>query len=747
MNQISDLPGDTFAGLAFNYLVWTANTDALLCSVPWNSDYRDIVHFDSQSAIDLYLQSNAGPHIIFNTMTFARPGVPIKISLPYDQCYAYNYLRVRNNALPVSLGGGKTFYYFITDVQYLAPNTTQLTVQLDVWQSFGRDVTFGNCYVERGHVGIANTNNALDYGRQTMIVPEGMDLGNEYQVTYQYEKTLANSAVPLYANTPNPLAYDILVYSTTNLDGPWGTFAAPVLSTATGSMFENTPGAMSVYWFDDNAAFEMFLAMASGYPWITQGIVSVTAIPSMAAYFDTTGMDTAANGTTLGGITKVNVPPDGTFWYYKIMSGRIPQSVYALSDNTWRQRLMDYINALFPGMYTNLTKFLTYPYSLVEFTSYTGMPLVLKPECIPTDTISVLQSTHLAQPGPRVTFAPYRYNATAGSPPPTDPNGGFGSDGGEYLDMTTGITNFPTYPIVNNSYLGYIASNRNSIAYQHTSADWSQQRALSGASAEASNVDQAIYAGAGQVNNQIAQNQNTRDLSISTTANQAAIGVGQAGISGLSSMASGNVVGGAIQGLGGAAAQALSGMNNMNQLNQQANINNTALSTGWGYSKNQMGNVRDTNLTYAQYAAKGDYGNAIAAINAKVQDAKLIQPTTSGQLGGDAFLLATFQWGITAKVKIVSRNVIQQIGDFWMRYGYAVNRFVNMTSPTMSFQCMSKFTYWKMRETYIISSGVPEGFRQTIRGIFEKGVTLWNNPNDVGQVSIYDNVPNGGITL
>ncbi len=743
MNQISDLPGDTTAGTTFNYLVWTANTDALLCSVPWNSDYRDIVHFDTQAAIDVYLESNAGPHVIFNTMTFARPGIPIKISLPYDQCYAYNYLRVRNNALPMSMGGGKTFYYFITDVQYLAPNTTQLTVQLDVWQSFGRDVTFGNCYVERGHVGIANTNNALDYGRQTLIVPEGMDLGNEYQVTYQYEKILANSD-----NTDTTNMYDILVYSTTELDNDYGTVSAPVLKTATGSAFEGTPSSMSVYWFPSYTDFQLGMSLLSTAPWISQGIVSITAVPPLSPYFNTTSWTTDGTGrNTDGTLQYINTGTAGAGHYYKILKGRIPQSVYSLSDNSWRQRISDYIEALFPGMYTHLGKFLTYPYSLVEFTSYTGMPLVLKPECIPTDTISVLQSTHLAQPGPRVTFAPYRYNATAGSPPPIDPNGGFGSDGGEYLDMTTGITNFPTYPIVNNGYLGYIASNKNSIAYQHTSADWSQQRTLAGAAAEASNVDQAIYAGAGQVNNQIAQNQNTRDLSIGTTANQTAINAGMAGVSGIASMASGNVLGGAIQGLGGASAQALSGMNNMNQINRQANINNTALSTGWGYSKNQMGNVRDTNLTYAQYAAKGDYGNAIAAINAKVQDAKLIQPSTSGQLGGDAFLLATFQWGITAKVKIVSRNVIQQIGDFWMRYGYAVNRFVNMQSSSMSFQCMSKFTYWKMRETYIISSGVPEGFRQTIRGIFEKGVTLWNNPNDVGQVSIYDNVPIGGITL
>lgn len=44
--------------------------------------------------------------------------------------------------------------------------------------------------------------------------------------------------------------------------------------------------------------------------------------------------------------------------------------------------------------------------------------------------------------------------------------------------------------------------------------------------------------------------------------------------------------------------------------------------------------MRDTNRDYADFAARGDYANQIGAINAKVQDATLIQPTTSGQVMG-----------------------------------------------------------------------------------------------------------------
>jgi hypothetical protein len=60
---------------------------------------------------------------------------------------------------------------------------------------------------------------------------------------------------------------------------------------------------------------------------------------------------------------------------------------------------------------------------------------------------------------------------------------------------------------------------------------------------------------------------------------------------------------------------------------------------------------------------------------------------------------------------------------------------------------MTKFTYWKLKETYITSSLCPEVYKQTIRGIFEKGVTVWVTPTDIGNIDIASNEPIAGITL
>jgi len=88
--------------------------------------------------------------------------------------------------------------------------------------------------------------------------------------------------------------------------------------------------------------------------------------------------------------------------------------------------------------------------------------------------------------------------------------------------------------------------------------------------------------------------------------------------------------------------------------------------------------------------------------------------------------------------------VMAAIGEFWLRYGYAINRFGRMPA---NFRVMEKFTYWKLRESYITSASMPEQYKQTIRGIFEKGVTVWTNAADMGYIDIADNAPLTGVTL
>lgn len=738
-NEIGNLPGVSTFGHTFNYAVWTPGTEVTLANVPWNSDYRDIAYFSSKSELSAYLDntSRAGFTIKIDKMTYARPGSPIRINLPFQNVYQYNYIRVSNAAQPVT-GSGKNFdyaetnphvlFYFITDVRYLAPNTTEIMVQLDVWQSFSDSITFGNCYIERGHIGIANENNFANNGRDYLTIPEGLDVGGEYVINDVHEHTLLNIYDPDFNNRGC-----VLVASTVPLDGDHGTVDDPILRSATGSRWGELPNGCNLYLFESPLHWSDYTTVMSDRPWVTQGIIMATLVP-IKGY-----NDDSANwrvGTKDVSITRGSLTID----FLELESGHLSHlmtggnaDIYNLRSN-WR----DDINL---GRYSLLKKFLTYPYTLVELTMYTGNPLVLKPESMWGDDLEVMIKNYASIPAPRLVVMPYKYNAVNGAY--TTIAGGVANDYGEMYDMQTGIFNYPTFSVVNNGYMGFLASNSNSIAYQHQSADWAQERALKGAGVSHLNTERGLDNTRNIASRGITAAGQTHSLAQQTLDYRTMQSIGNSALGSVGGVAGRNPAA-VLGGVQGSVNAAVSNAIDSNQLRQQYGINVSSTRDIADMNRATGGAINDTNLNYAQFAARGDYQNTIAGINAKVQDAKMIQPTTSGQIGGDAFQVAMNKWAVYAKVKILQPAVMAMIGEYWLRYGYAVNRFGRMPSD---FQVMSKFTYWKLTETYIYSSHCPETFRMAIRGIFEKGVTVWGNADDMGDIDMSTNQPKPGVTL
>lgn len=719
-------------GLEFNYALWTQNTSITLVNVPWNNDYRDIVKFANKTALNTYIDGLETSGIVLNNISYLKPTQPIRIDIPFNAAYKYNYLRASNLPQPISGDSQRDFYYFITDVRYIAPNTTELVLQLDVWQTFGFDVNFGNSYIERGHIGVANANAFNNYGRDYLTIPEGLDVGGEYVVIENRSQEVFNIS-----------SVDILVISTTQLEADPGTATNPKLETAKGSITQGLPSGASFYVFPSISSFQAFMDEYSDKPWITQGIISITVIPIVSRYGY--ALDTLA---TVGGVTfyKLNVAGetgDGGGRYYSLL-------------NDWRNSVS--INGEIPTRYQHVkAKFFTYPYMVIEMTTFTGQPIILKPESWAEDDAFIHEKISLSPPNQRVVLWPRRYNAKPNSTIDEAVVSGitqYYDDGGDYLDKITTISNFPTLAIVNNMAIGYMAANNSSIAFQNQSADWSQQRALASSQVTydqqsagiemSKNINALERAGMGSM---VASDQLA--LRESTVISGAA-GV----ISGMVGMGLG-AAGGGMAGAAGAAGGPLGGLGSMITGGMQANVSvdrsNRNLATSSTVSRgtnvaqnNQAALLRDTNKSLADWAARGDYSNTIAGINAKVQDAQLTQPSTAGQVGGEAFNIVNNAARISLRWKLIQPSAIRTVGEYWLRYGYSVRQFAQIPASLMA---MSKFTYWKLSETYITSAPMPEYFKQAIRGIFEKGVTVWANPADIGNIDIADNVPLEGITL
>lgn len=710
----------------FNYSVWTPNTTILMCNVPWDSSYRDVVRFDSDKERDAYFASRSSDGYAFtlNGLVYLRYGEPVRVNAPFDMVTRCNYMVVKNPLQPVPPTEGRqpdVFYYFITDAKYLAPNTTQVNVQLDVWMTYYNRIEFNMCYVNKGHIGIANENSTLFNLSDYLTDTEGLNIGDEYEIVHQQYINLApvdKGKAPWF-----------LFMSTADLRSDWGTIENPNLNSASGSNLGGMSMGCEIYVCDSEAFVNLMLRLSDA-PWISQCISYLTIVPH----------------------DFVNVDMDDP-----VEVGNPPVTIYPLGVGTVDPYDID-VNGVFNNFfidrkYRNLLKFYTSPYTVIEMTYQNGGEIVLKPECIgiedegaQTMELAVMSAT--IPPDVRAAVIPKHYNKGAsdvdqriltmtGSPFYTYAN----IYAGEGLDMALFITNFPQLALTNNMYAYYMASTVHSRAYQFSAADWSQQKALTAAqlsfNQSGANMQNAW------ANQQVANQANWALSNISQEKNLwGGVSSGMSsGVGALGNLASGNVGGAAadVANMGLAAANTA--------LNADWINRTTATQVGAATATTQnniglQGYMRDTNYDYAVYAANGDYETAIQGIQAKVQDAKLTQPTTSGQNGGDIFNGANGYFGILIKWKRLKVNFMRQIGDFWLRYGYYVNRWL---TPPADLKCMENFTYWKMQSVSLSASEVPELFKESIRGIFEKGVTVWNDPDKMYRIELDDNEPVEGV--
>ena len=131
-------------------------SDIWLCTgVPLDADYEHTLFFNpfggsaamsaQFSAISAYCKS--GHH--FTNQYYQRAEKnKLRIQALYDNVVACNYLIFQNGGS----FGGKYFYAFITHAEYINNNTTEITYEIDVMQTFNFDYELGDCFVEREHV-------------------------------------------------------------------------------------------------------------------------------------------------------------------------------------------------------------------------------------------------------------------------------------------------------------------------------------------------------------------------------------------------------------------------------------------------------------------------------------------------------------------------------------------------------------------------------------------------------------------
>lgn len=692
---------------------WPTDSKATLCRVPWDAEYRNVVDWQDQQHKDSYFSSLKSDSCELGSMTYLKPNDPIFVDVPFSKAYSYNYIVVENPKLPVpGEVEPRKLYYFVTAVGYVAPNTTSIAVQLDVWTTYGDTAEFGRCFVERGHVGIAAemskpTPTADKLGparskvyRRYLTAAEGLDIGNEYLI----------GDVDAFSIADYDHGWAVVIMSTTDLLADWGTLSNPSMTTADGQVTDGLIGGCNVYSMSATD-FRQFMKNIRNYPWVAKGIISVTAFPKALL---TDGPSVEKDGVTL---YFLGTTPDKGF--------------YREIDDVWER-----LSKSIPDRYRNLHKFLCYPYSVIELNSYNGSPVLLKPELLNTDTLR-LRNISCAVPGHiKIGFYPWAYDSERlvlneyGLPVVSatmdDPTVNLPVSGNS-LDSCVWMQEMPKFSLVNDNYLNYLASTTHTREWQYNTAGW--QQAKSNASAQLS-YDQAQQ--------QIATNRANWNASTQGLLGNVAGNIGNMAMSGADALGIGGAVSGAADFANGVLGTVSGAIGATGWDNMQGIVNNLTGLTELNNNQALQGNIASQNLDLAQWAAQGDYENAIAKINATVQDAALTAPSVIGQAGGSGFSMSNGLFVVQTRFKTIDQNHMHVIGEYWLRYGYAVREFM---VPPADLCCMEHFTYWKMLETSVECALADETSKETIRGIFEKGVTVWRSADEITTWDLSDNDP------
>lgn len=722
-----DIPvSDMNASQVLSPTVWPTGSKVRLLQVPWDSAYRDVVAWGSKEERDAWFAAKSGSWYATNFQNL-RPGEPVSVPVPYSSVYKYNYMTVTNPQQPVTdEGPERTYFYFITSVEYLSPQATRLTVQLDVMTTYAGSIEFGRAYVESGHVAMANTNLDVTNGRpnngQTlnkyMDLPEGIDCGN--------------TLVPVHRDMMNLLPNDddnmvVIIVSTADLENDPGSITNPSLKTATGQIADGLYSGCNVYAVP-RGNISSILSNMSSYPWVAQCIICMYAYP--AALIKTGSAFHESNKVTIFQFDAYKMDED--FARNSSVTG-------VLWDNpgifeTLAQGL---------GNDADLTKLYTYPYSVIELSCFNGNPIFLKPQLLRDNHIAFKAIANALMPFAKAAIFPANYGGPDKTSGQTYQWSGIGYAGdtyiasGDFLDTAVWITDFPQFSIVNNSYITYMASTAHTRAYQYDTAGWNQtkgnlqamtaqQDALQVSNTQSLNARTARDTQLGNIGRSYQTN-------LDTMFYRGTAGVGSAALSFLN----GNVASAGSELLNtGAAALSAYSQANAQKANDTATATTSAANTV--RMANAQGDIAGRDYNTAMAINRGDYKNAVAAINASVQDAQLTPPSTVGQMGGNGFNWANGYVGVCVTFKCITGAAKEAVSDYFRRYGYAVKRFITL-GTVADMLCMTKFAYWRVLESNITCAGANETEREAMRGIMEKGVTLWASPELIGNTDVRTN--------
>jgi hypothetical protein len=754
-----------------------------MCNVPWCGDYDNVVKFDDDAARDAWFDALDGETVNLDTMFNVKPDGASKVPVPVTSAQGYNYLvvdlpRMTSDARPLAYAAGerkRRYYYFIQDAQQLSPNSTRLILTLDVWTTYINEMRFDYVLLERGHAPVA-ASSVADYlanprDNSAYLLSDDVNTGGEPYVetarAYKnYSAETQRACIATYAD----------------LQGDLGTAAAPKVPAISEPDVSGVlaPRVYSVAVGD----LQQFLRkIESNAPWMKSTVLGVFFAPSdlltQSAPF--TLWDISI--TVLDAVQKIETfmqPGVADFGYPAQAAGfaklyTYPYAAIRIGDERGQTstvriedlgangiRLASAVNLVMPYIsidarllgIAGATDSLAFQTIEGRTYSYGGA----WGEYLKSWNLPVMQVSQSA--ASRAAYTTVYSRAHAKLAADNALASSLASNATAYTNVGNSAKNVTDNNTVNTGANTAVTANAN---------DW----ALTGSAAS----NQKLESDCNADNETSTEMTGLKNEVISiTTANNNASAIANT----LGSVVTGGITGGGADGksaaIGGVvdlavsiptanAAAAISQTSNslaatLAQANAIKKTNNAAEFTAktWGIQNNASNiattlrneastkvannnagvmrtNAGNTKTTGDANASRA-YATAIDAISAGLNQAGVAAPAQFGA-NANGQSSATAPRSLFAQVVTQRECDIMNAASAFARYGYALMREFSMERM----QVMRHFTYWKCSEVWCSGNGnALESAQGAIKDILIRGVTVWSKPEEIGRVSIYDNL-------
>lgn len=772
----------------FNYSLWGASTKIYLKHVPasWSSDYQNVVQFESKSDRDAYFKTN--PPITLETeFRIGHDGI-IRLPIPYDNLIDYNYLVAEYPDAPVpgyqSNIARKQYFYFIKDCKYISPNTTEVELDLDIWTTYLDEIEIANMQLERGHYPMTLTD-VDSYLANPLLNRIGLDtidvnFGDLCKISIDHQYNLYGDVFYLVATTSDPTTFtkNTTTYNGSSGSNKWhkGLYYFSVSEDDWTTWVNNTANNTPAFFQTIKGILVMPATLfAAGAPSFTfNGVTCYVGIDSVFNIDYT--------------FTKEDFGYDNKYqWLTKLYTS--PYAVVELLDFNGNKQQIPYED-LYVG------KFAMQLFFNIAIANPTARAVVLNIGGSGNSGEFNQIGIDIPIPSMSVNLNPNKkYMFETEYPRAQEQAAINNSYDNSILSAQTG----KTIGDANANLSSAISKRSNDQALAFTQQDWELKADLldidkryrkflsdynSGIQFARVQAEigynwlawkkginnQMMTAGMQGVNNMMGPNAFSPSNLMSMGMTMFALGVGKElaedefiAATGLSNLIHSLEIGQSSQ-INGTAGysytytspgdedlinknitvEAQDGLiydqqveqynETLTVINDQANKNYQRVETDRTATLSRALTNNSLNYNTTVGIAANNKDIALAGIQNAINQSYLNDNATYGT-PGDHSKWSNGLMALHYHIKTQSDDAIRLAGDYFLRYGYAYNGNCNFST----FNIMRYYTFWKCQEVWISSDKVNGNVIDRFKSILERGVTVWRNPADMGNVSIYDN--------